>query len=82
MARLLVPYTGPPITDGVEHYPGCGCPRCATIRADRWASLNLIDRLQESLNAKIEGDNGHLPIRGMMNLADVQALITQVRSQT
>lgn len=64
-----------------EHYANCPCGSCQRIRANRWASLNLIDRLQETLNAKIEGDNGRLPGRGMFNCADVQALINLVKEK-
>lgn len=50
------------------------------VSAKQWTTINLLDRLQEALNAKVEGDNGRLPERGMLNLADVQALIDMVKS--
>ena len=69
-----------------EHFPLCPCGACQLIRKvahdKRWAELGVIDRLQESLNAKIEGDQGRLPERGMLNLADVQALINLVKEKS
>lgn len=74
-----------PTPEGVEHFTNCPCGRCQIIRREahdkRWAGLNVIDRLQESLNAKIEGDQGRLPERGMLNLADVQALINLAKEK-
>ena len=43
-----------------------------------WELLNLHDRVHESLAAKIEGDGRGLPIRGMFNCLDVQALLAEV----
>jgi len=64
-----------------EHYPFCPCPTCFTIRekahTEHWASLNLHERIQETLNAKIEGDNGRMPEKGMFNCRDIQDLLAE-----
>jgi len=43
-----------------------------------WVAISLHDRVHESLAAKIEGNGRELPIRGMFNCADVQALLVEV----
>lgn len=45
--------------------------------AAQWDSINLHDRLREALAAKIEGDNGRMPERGMFCCADVLALLDE-----
>lgn len=69
----------------VECYPSCPCGRCQVVRREvhdtRWSSLSIHERVQESLNAKIEGD-GRMPERGMFSCADIQALLDIVRNQT
>lgn len=63
--------------------PGCDCLDCMNDPLDpqahntRWEHLNLIDRVTETLNAKLEGNN-RLPERGMFNCADIQQLLTMV----
>lgn len=66
----------------IEHYPGCPCATCVDIRKTahdaRWASLGAVDRVRESLLAKVEGDSGRMPERGMFNCSDIAELVRLV----
>lgn len=69
----------------VEHFKDCPCGACQAVRKAahdlRWAGLSTIDRVQESLNAKIEGDNDRMPEKGMFVCKDIAALLELVRSK-
>lgn len=70
----------------IEHYPGCPCGTCQEIRQvahnERWAQLSIIDRVQETLNAKIEADFDRMPEKGMFVCRDIAALLDLARSQS
>lgn len=76
-----VPYRGPVVVE-IECYPGCPCGKCQQIRKTahdaRWATLGVVDRVRESLLAKVEGDSGRMPERGMFNCADIAELVRLV----
>lgn len=70
-----------------EHFPNCPCGQCQDVRRDayaantaRWNRLNLHDRIRETLAAKLEGDGGRMPERGMFPCADIQALLNETEA--
>lgn len=55
-------------------------------RIARWntRAIEVCDRLHETINAKIEGDAGRMPERGMFNCGDVLAatgIIAELRAE-